>query len=117
MAIIRSVWHATRAPWTCLMSLSLEGVIRALLQARFFDLDAAIQPRKREPAQDLRQAVAEQQQKNELCLKLPGKNCGACGAPDCDALAADVVSGQAELGHCPFVRIEQLLHQPKTSDP
>jgi hypothetical protein len=93
-----------------------EEKIRALLQTRFFDLDAAIQPRNSQPAQDLRQAVAEQQHKKELCARLPGKDCGACGAPDCDALAADVVRGEAELGHCPFVRIEQLLHERKTSD-
>ncbi|HJX54778.1 MAG TPA: [Fe-Fe] hydrogenase large subunit C-terminal domain-containing protein [Polyangia bacterium] len=93
-----------------------EEKIRALLQARFFDLDAAIQPRTSPPTQDLRQAVAEQQQRKELGARLPGKNCGACGAPDCDALAADVVRGEAELGHCPFIRIEQLEQERKTSD-
>jgi Na+-translocating ferredoxin:NAD+ oxidoreductase RNF subunit RnfB len=94
-----------------------EEKIRALLQSRFFDLDAAIQPRNSQPAQDLRQAVAGQQKKNGFLAMLPGKNCGACGAPDCDALAGDVVRGEAELGHCPFIRIEQLLHEPATSDP
>jgi len=93
-----------------------EEKIRTLLQSRFFDLDAAIQPGKTQPAQDLRQAVARQQRKKEICQRLPGKNCGACGAPDCDTLAGDMVAGQAEIGDCPFVRIEQLLHQLKTSD-
>ena len=90
-----------------------EEKIRALLQARFFDLDAAIQPRNSQPLRDLRQEIARQQQKRELSLRLPGKNCGACGAPDCDAHAGDVVRGEVELDHCPFVHLEQLQHEPK----
>jgi Na+-translocating ferredoxin:NAD+ oxidoreductase RNF subunit RnfB len=31
---------------------------------------------------------------------LPGANCGACGFPGCDAYAAAIASGQAELNKC-----------------
>jgi hypothetical protein len=89
-----------------------ESKIRALLQSHFFALDSSIEPLT--PAvdlKDLRQATARQQHKNELCAALPGKDCGACGAPNCETLAGDIVEGSAALGDCPFVRIEQLARE------
>ena len=35
---------------------------------------------------------------------LPGIDCGACGAPSCEALAEDVVRGQAKVNACIFLR-------------
>ena len=32
---------------------------------------------------------------------LPGNNCGACGFPGCDGLAAAIVSGEAKTNGCP----------------
>jgi Na+-translocating ferredoxin:NAD+ oxidoreductase RNF subunit RnfB len=32
--------------------------------------------------------------------KLPGLDCGACGAPDCRALAEDIVKGLADESFC-----------------
>lgn len=32
---------------------------------------------------------------------LPGNNCGGCGYPGCDGLAAAIMKGEAELGACP----------------
>ena len=34
---------------------------------------------------------------------LPGKDCGACGAPTCAALAEDIVMGRAGRALCPYV--------------
>jgi ArsR family metal-binding transcriptional regulator len=39
---------------------------------------------------------------------LPGKQCAACGAPSCQALAEDIVRGEAELSDCVFVKIKEL---------
>jgi len=89
-----------------------ESRIRSLLQSHFFDLEYPIEPHT--PAvdlKDLREAAARQQQKNELCAALPGKDCGACGAPNCETLAGDIVEGQAAFGDCPFVRIGQLTRE------
>jgi Na+-translocating ferredoxin:NAD+ oxidoreductase RNF subunit RnfB len=89
-----------------------ESKIRSLLQSHFFDLESAIEPLT--PAidvRDLRQVTARQQHKNELCAALPGKDCGACGAPNCETLAGDIVDGTAALSDCPFVRIEQLTRE------
>lgn len=33
--------------------------------------------------------------------ELPGNNCGGCGYAGCDALAAAIISGEAEVGACP----------------
>ena len=34
---------------------------------------------------------------------LPGKDCGACGAPTCAALGEDVVMERAAIGLCPYL--------------
>ncbi len=33
---------------------------------------------------------------------LPGRDCGACGAPTCAALAEDVVMDRATVDLCPY---------------
>ena len=39
---------------------------------------------------------------------LPGLDCAACGAPDCDTLAEDIVKGLAQRSDCVFILREQL---------
>ena len=39
---------------------------------------------------------------------LPGLDCGACGAPTCEALAEDVVRGIAQITDCALLRCRQL---------
>jgi serine/threonine-protein kinase RsbT len=38
---------------------------------------------------------------DELTRALPGRDCGACGAPTCGLLAEDIVMGRAEASSCP----------------
>ncbi|EKD32577.1 MAG: hypothetical protein ACD_77C00048G0006, partial [uncultured bacterium] len=40
----------------------------------------------------------------ELKKLFPGIDCGACGAPSCEALAEDIVKGHAEISSCIFLR-------------
>ena len=40
---------------------------------------------------------------------LPGIDCGACGAPNCRALAEDIVKGNAKKEDCVFVMRDRLL--------
>ena len=54
--------------------------------------------------EDITQALAKMQQINALRAKLPQKDCGVCGAPTCDALAHDVVMGEAQLSDCIFMK-------------
>ncbi|MCE5254587.1 MAG: hypothetical protein LLG45_10370 [Actinomycetia bacterium] len=37
-----------------------------------------------------------------LIRSLPGRDCGACGAPTCAALAEDVVMERAVIELCPY---------------
>ena len=43
------------------------------------------------------------QRVEELCEKLPGLDCGSCGAPTCKALAEDIVRGEASEKDCIFI--------------
>lgn len=86
-----------------------EEKVRSLLRERFFDLHGEIGARPVQPlAGGLRHAVAVKQQRDRLIALLPGKDCGACGAPDCATLADDIVRGQARLQDCVFVRLAEL---------
>ena len=57
--------------------------------------------------EDITQALAKMQRINELRAKLPQRDCGVCGAPTCDALAHDIVTGDAQLTDCVFIKREK----------
>ena len=54
--------------------------------------------------ENINMALLKMQQINVLRAKLPQKDCGVCGAPTCDALARDVVMGEAQLSDCIFMK-------------
>jgi uncharacterized Fe-S cluster-containing protein len=41
---------------------------------------------------------------------LPGFDCGGCGAPDCQTLAEDIVTGNAQISQCIFLQ-QQMIKQ------
>lgn len=45
-------------------------------------------------------AVEVDEREQEIRALLPGANCGGCGVPSCDALAAAIANGQAEPTAC-----------------
>ncbi|MEG0565187.1 MAG: (Fe-S)-binding protein, partial [Hungatella sp.] len=45
-----------------------------------------------------------------LCKKLPGLDCGSCGAPTCKALAEDIVRGEAGEKDCIY-NLRDNLHK------
>jgi iron only hydrogenase large subunit-like protein len=47
-------------------------------------------------------AVEKMRLRDEIHASLPGLDCGSCGAPNCRALADDVVQGRAEVTDCIF---------------
>jgi len=49
-------------------------------------------------------ALKKMEGARELRKLFPGIDCGACGAPSCEALAEDVVKGQADINSCIFLR-------------
>lgn len=46
----------------------------------------------------------------DLTSRLPGLNCGSCGAPSCHAFAEDVVLGRADQTDCIFKVRERMQH-------
>ena len=47
---------------------------------------------------------------------LPGLDCGACGAPSCEALAEDVVRGTGQVTDCVLLRCRQLEARLKAKE-
>jgi len=41
---------------------------------------------------------------SRIVCQLPGIDCGACGAPNCQALAEDMVQGQAKMSDCVYLQ-------------
>lgn len=52
---------------------------------------------------DPAKAIAKRQRIEEIIPKLGGKDCAACGAPDCRTLARDIVMGEKKIEDCVFV--------------
>jgi Na+-translocating ferredoxin:NAD+ oxidoreductase RNF subunit RnfB len=52
-------------------------------------------------------AIQKLKQRDEILKILPGKNCSACGAPDCKTLAEDVVMGKASVDDCVFLNLKK----------
>jgi serine/threonine-protein kinase RsbT len=50
---------------------------------------------------DMGEAIRKLSRIGWLTESLPGRDCGACGAPSCGAFAEDVVLGRAAVGACP----------------
>jgi len=48
-------------------------------------------------------AMLKMEAVDDILKKLPGMDCGACGAPNCRALAEDIVQDQADQMDCIFV--------------
>ena len=54
---------------------------------------------------DMSAAIEKLSEIDAIARDLPGRNCGLCGAPTCDALAEDVVLGRAALSACPYLSL------------
>jgi len=60
--------------------------------------------------EDIILALKKMERKRRMMCYLPGFDCGACGAPDCQTLADDIVTGNAQISHCIFLR-QQMVKQ------
>ncbi len=49
---------------------------------------------------DMQSAMEKMTRIMEICDRLPGLDCGSCGAPTCRALAEDIVRGYATEDIC-----------------
>ncbi|MDD2380726.1 MAG: [Fe-Fe] hydrogenase large subunit C-terminal domain-containing protein [Mariniphaga sp.] len=62
------------------------------------------------------QALEKLKKINRLLCYLPGIDCGGCGAPNCHALAEDIVKGNAQLTDCVFFQNKQIQEQKLKPD-
>jgi len=54
--------------------------------------------------QDRLKVVEKMAKANRIVCFLPGIDCGACGAPNCHALAEDMVNNKAKMSDCIFLQ-------------
>ncbi len=86
-----------------------EEKVRSLMREHFFDLEEEIRARPvKALGRDLKQAIAMKKEKDGVLERLPKKDCAACGAPDCETLADDIVLGERKVEDCLFIRISNL---------
>jgi iron only hydrogenase large subunit-like protein len=56
-------------------------------------------------------ALEKMQRINDILCQLPGIDCGGCGAPNCHALAEDIVLGKARMSSCVFLQKKYVKEQ------
>ena len=59
-------------------------------------------PARRQTVGSFSAAIQRQESVESILQSLPGKECGACGAPDCRTFAEDVADGRAQVTACVF---------------
>ncbi|MFH1942835.1 MAG: [Fe-Fe] hydrogenase large subunit C-terminal domain-containing protein [bacterium] len=80
-------------------------MILRLYNDDFFFMEKRIETHPFPPLdKDASRAIEKRRMMEEIIPQLPGKECGACGAPDCKTLARDIVLGQAGLQDCVFLK-------------
>jgi iron only hydrogenase large subunit-like protein len=62
--------------------------------------------------EDRLKALAKLRKIDKILCQLPGIDCGGCGAPNCHALAEDMVQGSAKMTDCIFLQ-ERYLRDGK----
>ncbi len=81
-------------------------------KGRFFSGTAKVPKTVLARALSISEAIERQEQIESILQKLPLRECGACGSPDCRTFAEDVVAGRVPLGDCVFVQRQQLRKEP-----
>ncbi len=54
--------------------------------------------------ENMAEAMKKMRRVKEILKCLPDVDCGACGAPNCQALAQDIVQERAVINHCIFIQ-------------
>ncbi len=65
--------------------------------------------------ENMMEAMKKMDQVNQILKVLPMIDCSVCGSPSCQALAQDIVKGEAELKQCIF--IQRTMEQKGELDP
>jgi Fe-S-cluster-containing hydrogenase component 2 len=82
-----------------------EKMIRLQYREGLYTLEKSIEFQPHPPLdKDPVKAIQKHKKIEELIPFLGGKECGACGAPDCRSLARDIVMGDAKIEDCVFIK-------------
>jgi len=66
---------------------------------------------------DPSKAIEKLAKRSRILQSLPGIDCGSCGAPNCRALAEDIIRGEANIMYCLFKLRDAFLRQKKAQPP
>ena len=93
--------RSKRYPFASLYNLEKkeDAYIQDKLKLQKFDSNFAFQLDT-----DKTKALEKIQKAENILCQLPGIDCGACGAPNCHALAEDMVQQQAKMSDCVFLQ-------------
>lgn len=61
-------------------------------------------------------ALEKMERAGRILCHLPGIDCGACGAPNCHALAEDIVQGKARMTDCIFLQKRYITENKITAE-
>ncbi|MGB9681919.1 MAG: [Fe-Fe] hydrogenase large subunit C-terminal domain-containing protein [bacterium] len=64
--------------------------------------------------EDISDSINKMRQIESILEELPGIDCGSCGAPNCRALAEDIVKGEAKMTDCIFKLKENIEEYAKS---
>ncbi len=72
-------------------------------QRKYYFMEHPILPRPTRAIDgDIAVAIKKLRQKERILMKLPQKDCGLCGSPDCATFAEDCARGEADVTECIF---------------
>lgn len=84
--------------------------VKALYDSGIMHNSVKYEPRKLKPLdENVGKAIQKMKEIEALEARLPGLDCGSCGAPGCRALAEDIVMGNANEMDCVFVLKDRVL--------
>jgi iron only hydrogenase large subunit-like protein len=89
---------------------SSEKKAQADNENKFVDLEGKMQIEEIQPrpmlryGSDMSMAIDRMEKARNIMCHLPGIDCGACGAPTCQALAEDMANHQAKMSDCIFIQ-------------
>jgi Na+-translocating ferredoxin:NAD+ oxidoreductase RNF subunit RnfB len=76
-----------------------------MYRQKFFSFESSLKPKPFPGiAADRAKAIEALKTKEKILKMLPLIDCGACGAPDCETLATDVIRGEGKIEDCVFVK-------------
>ncbi len=73
-------------------------------QGWFFTDKKLVLPESRTSSESISRRIERELKVEKIMERLPQKQCGLCGSPDCATFAEDVVDGRASLKDCVFMK-------------